>query len=289
MQNKSRYHPVKVLRLRAKAEGHRVSLASIGQAANVAAATISKIEEGQIKKPKPQILDQIAEYFATIFNESITSNDLIDPAYVDPEYEETLRQYLQQDSLTAVQELAARQSQVGDDDPLRRLIQQFPPNQAGSGDAVQWLAQQKTKMGPLLPVQTKVDILAPPQLAYIPVLKDVPSGNLDQVTEEHVIQRILFPVAYLSGAKFALYAVGHSMAPDIKNGDLLFIDPTVQPKEGDTVIAEIGGQITCKIMRTFDGQLLLMPANSDFPPIVVTAETTANIMGKVVKHLRDYQ
>jgi len=315
MQNKSKYHLVKVLRMRAKAEGHRVSLASIGKAANVSAATISKIEEGQIKKPRPDILDQTAQYFAEIFNEPITSNDLIDPNYIAREHEQTLRQYLEPKSAPVTERLASylnksllaseqlvlqHQKPLSAYEQLAQLGKQYfsaieqlasqgeqASSEKKSLSALESLAKDRPESDIFKASNTKLDILSPPQLVSIPVLKDVPAGNLDQVTEEHVMERVLFPATHLVGAKFALYAWADSMLPDIKNGDMLFIDPTVEPKEGDNIIAEVEGQITCRMMRTVNGQLLLMPANSDFSPIMVTGETTVNIIGKVVKLIRN--
>ena len=130
--------------------------------------------------------------------------------------------------------------------------------------------------------------MTPPQLVSIPVLKDISSGKLDSVTEEQVIERLLFLSSHLGGAKFAVYATGDSMVPEVKHGDLILIDPTVEPQDGDTIIAIVEGQITCRIIRTSNQQLLLMPANSDFNPTVVSDQTPVDIIGKVVKQIRNY-
>ena len=302
MQGKSRYHLIKVLRMRGKAEGHRVSLASIGKAAKVAAATITKIEEGQIKKPRPEILNRIAKYFSQIFDEPISANDLADPNYKDSAYEEVLLDYIAKNlperSATSVRNLknsviekpytnlTINQGSPNREEKPEQLYTDLSINPTSSEYSVN---QDQSNSDFSVGSKYKLDILTPPQLVSIPVLKDISSGNLDSVTEEQVIERLLFLSSHLGGAKFAVYATGDSMVPEIKHGDLILIDPTVEPQDGDTIIAIVEGQITCRIIRTSNQQLLLMPANSDFNPTVVSDQTPVDIIGKVVKQIRNYQ
>ena len=302
MQSKSRYHLIKVLRMRGKAEGHRVSLASIGKAAKVAAATITKIEEGQIKKPRPEILNRIAKYFSQIFDEPISANDLADPNYKDSAYEEVLLDYIAKNlperSATSVRNLknsviekpytnlTINQGSPNREEKPEQLYTDLSINPTSSEYSVN---QDQSNSDFSVGSKYKLDILTPPQLVSIPVLKDISSGNLDSVTEEQVIERLLFLSSHLGGAKFAIYATGDSMVPEIKHGDLILIDPTVEPQDGDTIIAIVEGQITCRIIRSTNQQLLLMPANSDLNPTVVSDQTPVDIIGKVVKQIRNYQ
>lgn len=101
----------------------------------------------------------------------------------------------------------------------------------------------------------------------------------------------------VSNRAFALRVHGESMEPDFRNGDIIIVDPTVEPHSGQFVIAELlgpspdpgPGEITFKQYRprngtpTFD----LMPLNPDYPTITVNKNNPGKIVGTVVGHHRD--
>lgn len=72
---------------------------------------------------------------------------------------------------------------------------------------------------------------------------------------------------------FYARAVGDSMkGRGIDDGDLLVIDKSLEPRDGDIVVAFVDGEFTLKTVKLEpDGSCLwLMPANDDYSPIKVT-------------------
>lgn len=83
-------------------------------------------------------------------------------------------------------------------------------------------------------------------------------------------------------------ACGDSMqGVGIYNGDLLVIDRSLTAEQGDTVIASVDGELTCKIFDVNNRQLLA--ANPEYPAIPLPDETDLIIEGVVshaIHHLR---
>lgn len=83
-------------------------------------------------------------------------------------------------------------------------------------------------------------------------------------------------------------ACGDSMqGVGIYNGDLLVIDRSLTAEHGDTVIASVDGELTCKIFDVNNRQLLA--ANPEYPAIPLPDETDLIIEGVVshaIHHLR---
>ena len=83
-------------------------------------------------------------------------------------------------------------------------------------------------------------------------------------------------------------ACGDSMqGVGIYNGDLLVIDRSLTAEQGDTGIASVDGELTCKIFDVNNRQLLA--ANPEYPAIPLPDETDLIIEGVVshaIHHLR---
>jgi|TARA_B110000116_G_C16787623_1_gene561873 DNA polymerase V len=97
---------------------------------------------------------------------------------------------------------------------------------------------------------------------------------------EHLIQR--------PSSTYFARACGDSMqGVGIYNGDLLVIDRSLTAEQGDTVIASVDGELTCKIFDINNRQLLA--ANPEYPAIPLPDETDLIIEGVVahaIHHLR---
>lgn len=71
-------------------------------------------------------------------------------------------------------------------------------------------------------------------------------------------------------AHFLLRVQGESMRDaGILDGDLLAVHQTPEARSGQTVVARLDDEITVKTLRLKGGIAELLPANSDFSPIVV--------------------
>ena len=67
----------------------------------------------------------------------------------------------------------------------------------------------------------------------------------------------------------------------IDDGDLLVINRSITPKHGQTVVAVIDNELTCKTLYQRGGVVKLQAANPDFPDIVPKEGQTMTIWGVV--------
>lgn len=89
---------------------------------------------------------------------------------------------------------------------------------------------------------------------------------------------------------FALKIEGDSMEPDFKAGDVIVVDPEIEPMPGEFVVAKNGEhEATFKKYRptvtSVDGkqQFELVPLNNDYP-ILRSADRDIKIIGTMVEH-----
>ncbi len=75
---------------------------------------------------------------------------------------------------------------------------------------------------------------------------------------------------------------GYSMVEaGIEEGDILVIDKSLDPKEGDVAVCFLDGEFTVKRIGKREGNLCLLPANEAFEPIPVTEENDFLVWGIV--------
>jgi len=98
-----------------------------------------------------------------------------------------------------------------------------------------------------------------------------------------------------SGETFVLTVRGNSMEPDFREGDLIIIDPSVQPRPGSFVVAKNGREeATFKKYRHRAVDVLgndifeLVPLNDDYPTMR-SDEQNIEIIGTMVEHRRAYR
>jgi SOS-response transcriptional repressor LexA len=84
---------------------------------------------------------------------------------------------------------------------------------------------------------------------------------------------------------FAFVVTGESMADDIHPGNIVFIDPNMEPRNGDIVAVNINGQNCIKIFARTDHKLYLVPKNGDYPVLEVKPTDTFHVLGVVKAHL----
>ena len=88
---------------------------------------------------------------------------------------------------------------------------------------------------------------------------------------------------------FYARAVGDSMKGcGIDDGDLLVIDKSIEPLDGDIVVAFIDGEFTLKKVKLeADGACLwLLPANDKYPPIRVTEDNHFIVWGVLTYNIK---
>lgn len=88
---------------------------------------------------------------------------------------------------------------------------------------------------------------------------------------------------------FYARAVGDSMkGRGIDDGDLLVIDKSLEPRDGDIVVAFVDGEFTLKTVKLEpDGSCLwLMPANDNYSPIKVTEGNNFIVWGVLTYNIK---
>ena len=120
----------------------------------------------------------------------------------------------------------------------------------------------------------------------IPVLGSVPAGIPLEAIED-VIDYEEIPSAMASkGDYFALKINGHSMEPQIMDGDVVIVLKTDDVDSGDIAIVMVNGDdATCKKILKQDTGVQLVPINPDFDPLFFTNKEIASkpvrIIGRV--------
>lgn len=84
------------------------------------------------------------------------------------------------------------------------------------------------------------------------------------------------------GTLFLLKCQGHSMEPLIPDGSLVTIRQQATVENGELAAVLIDDEATIKRVKYSNGEIVLMPENRDFDPIILNDKKTGRIIGKVV-------
>ena len=115
----------------------------------------------------------------------------------------------------------------------------------------------------------------------VPILGDIPHGDLDQVGPEDIVGYEYVHKRELGRGRFFLRTRGDAMAPLILDGDLLLIEPGPQWKHKTIVAIYMDRHVTCKQLHLHDNTSALVSANPNYAPISATEEML--IIGRVIK------
>lgn len=86
-------------------------------------------------------------------------------------------------------------------------------------------------------------------------------------------------------ATFCARVIGNSMVEaGINEGDLLIIDRSLTPQDGNIAVCFVDGDFTVKRLAVRDDGIFLTPANASFPEIRVTEDSNFQVWG-VVSHI----
>ena len=86
-------------------------------------------------------------------------------------------------------------------------------------------------------------------------------------------------------ATFYVRVKGDSMADaNINQDDILVVDRSIEATHGKVVIAVIDGEFTVKTLHSKDGIIKLIPANPDYPEIILKNGQELKVWG-VVKYV----
>jgi SOS-response transcriptional repressor LexA len=127
------------------------------------------------------------------------------------------------------------------------------------------------------------------------LLNSVQAGQWTEVSDEFQVDDTtkFYEVAdFPEGEIFALQISGESMEPVFEAGDIIIIDTGVAPAPGDFVVAKLDAQneATFKKYRVIGTQpngspvIELVPLNSDFPTLTLSAHNPGRIIGTMIEH-----
>lgn len=119
---------------------------------------------------------------------------------------------------------------------------------------------------------------------YLPVAQSKVAAGFPTPVTEYNEERLDINdiVATNPHATFYVRVSGNSMIDaSIKDGDILVVDKSLEARHNDVVIAVVDGEFTVKTLYHKDGIIKLVPANPEFPEIILQNEQELNIWGVV--------
>jgi SOS-response transcriptional repressor LexA len=132
----------------------------------------------------------------------------------------------------------------------------------------------------------------------VPLIDYVQAGCMTEVVDPYTLgdgMKDIYTNGSWSDNSFALTVRGNSMEPVFVEDDIIIVDPTLQPRPGDFVVAKNGkDEATFKKYRLketgLDGQPIfeLVPLNEDYPKLRSDIEKLA-IIGVMVEHHKRYR
>lgn len=119
----------------------------------------------------------------------------------------------------------------------------------------------------------------------IPILGTITCGEPILATENLDGYRTEVEEGLPSGDLFYLKTRGDSMEPTVPDNSFVLIrkQPTVEDGEIAAVIVNGDDEATLKRVKHQNGIIMLLPDNAKYPPIIITPETPARIIGKAMK------
>lgn len=129
----------------------------------------------------------------------------------------------------------------------------------------------------ILKCTSNLELSLPSFLA--PVSAGFPSPAEDLIDKKLDLNEAL--IAH-PAATFFVRVEGESMKDGgILDKDLLIVDRSLNPKNGQVVVAVINGEFTVKKIKKDKNRLFLMPENKKFSPLEITEEMDFRIWGVV--------
>lgn len=126
------------------------------------------------------------------------------------------------------------------------------------------------------------------ELEQIPVFNNIAAGEPILISPEQQ-NTFNLPKYWVKGGnkKFILKVKGNSMIKaNINDGDLVVIEQTQAPMNGDIVAVNIEGSATLKTLSLTKTTITLLPENDEYEPIVVTPDEEFYILGKAIGVIR---
>ena len=119
-----------------------------------------------------------------------------------------------------------------------------------------------------------------PDLLTLPILGRVAAGAPIGADGDYQGQQVFDRATFFPSPDYLLRVKGDSMRDDgILDGDLIAVKRTPVAENNQIVVARLDGEITVKRFKRNKQQILLLPRNPDYAPIVVPADADFAIEG----------
>ena len=157
---------------------------------------------------------------------------------------------------------------------------------------INWYVNELEKMGVLKRMngfngKRSLSILEKKIKNTLPLLGLISAGNPLEIFEDS--EQIEVPQKFINKSDYALRVNGDSMIDDgIFNGDLVIVQKTSVPINGDTVVAFINGEATLKIFKKKDRMIELQPRNKNYKALKINKYDNFLIEGIVKGLIREY-
>jgi len=128
-----------------------------------------------------------------------------------------------------------------------------------------------------------------PVQGTLPLVGRVAAGS-PILAVQHIEARYrIDPALFAARADYLLRVHGHSMRDaGIHDGDLLAVRSTAEARNGQIVVARLEDEVTVKRFRRRGREVMLMPENAEFDPIVVDTRIQSLVIeGVAVGLVRD--
>lgn len=123
-----------------------------------------------------------------------------------------------------------------------------------------------------------------PELELELPLTNAVSAGFPSPAEEYIELSLDLNKALIENPSSTFFAKvkGHSMRDaGIFDGDIIVIDKSLNPANGQKAVCYIDGEFTLKTLKVDKNGVWLMPANSEFKPLKITAENDFMVWGIV--------
>lgn len=165
---------------------------------------------------------------------------------------------------------------------IEKMANLFHINVSDLMEVVDW--SNKKKASELPKNIVKID---KNKISYIPLIGTIAMGT--PITAEQNIERYI-PEFFLDDIPtdelIALKCKGHSMEPTIPNGAIAIIhlQPEVEDDEIAAVLVDDNSEATLKRVKHMGKNILLMPENKNYDPIMLDKDHSGRIIGKLIKY-----
>ena len=110
-----------------------------------------------------------------------------------------------------------------------------------------------------------------------------PSPAQDYIKESIDLNKVLIKD---KSSTFLAKADGESLNGSIRDGDIMIIDRSLNPRNGQKVVVFVDGEFTTKILKKEKDAVYLLPDNPDFPVLKITPDQDLRIWGVVTYIIR---